>query len=445
MSTLSIIIPVFNEQNTISKILELIFKANTLGLRKEIIIIDDGSTDETKRIIQNVIIKQRRQKKAKKNNTTIVLLHNVKNEGKTKAIKKGFEKSTGDTILIQDADGEYDPSDYSDLLKPILDYGADVVYGSRFNSAKPRRVVYFWNTVANKALTTISNIFTNFNLTDMETGFKVFNRDIADQIIPTLSSNNFGFEPEFTAKLAKIPGIKLYEVGISYFGRTYVEGKKIRFVDAIYAFWYIIKFFIINNFNFFTSEAILEPIVRFIRFSKAEKILKRISTNSVLLDIGCGPEYRLYKFLNQQKINMKQYIGIDPTLKKDAVINNIKLYKNAIDKKIGLPSSSCDFVTAFAVLEHVDNPTKLVEESIRILKKGGYFIATTPTPKSKPILEFLSFKLKIISSREIAEHKTYFDKESLSALVSTKNRKIIKGSHEYFEFGLNNCFILRKY
>ena len=222
----SIIIPCFNEESTIK---EIINKINSeTSIEKEIIVIDDYSKDKTREILENDL---------RQNVHKIIL--NDKNYGKGYSIKKGIENATGDCILIQDADLEYDPTDYNKLLRPIKNGIADVVYGSRFIGTSEKRVLYFWHTVGNKFLTLLSNMFSNLNLTDMEVGYKVFKTSVLKEI--TLVENRFGFEPEITAKIAK-KDIKIYEVGISYFGRKYSEGKKITWKDGFSAIRCIVKY-----------------------------------------------------------------------------------------------------------------------------------------------------------------------------------------------------------
>jgi glycosyltransferase involved in cell wall biosynthesis len=233
MQTLSIIIPAYNEAKTIHLILDRVLAVNLMNhLQKEIIIIDDHSNDGTKTAIEQYILTHPNQ--------NFKLISQEKNKGKGAAIHKGIEAATGDYIIIQDADLEYNPEEYNILLKPALDGLADVVYGSRFMGGRPHRILFYWHSVANKFLTGISNMFTNLNLTDMETCYKLFRSNIIKNI--SLKEKRFGFEPEVTAKIARIPNIRIYEVGISYYGRTYTDGKKINWKDGIGALWCIFKY-----------------------------------------------------------------------------------------------------------------------------------------------------------------------------------------------------------
>ena len=223
---ISIIIPCFNEINTIEKIIDKIIQQNLED--HEIIIIDDHSTDGTRKILEDRI-------KAK----VTKIIYNEKNFGKGFSIKTGINIASGDIILIQDADLEYDPSDYKKLLKPFKEGFADVVYGSRFIGSDEKRVMYFWHMIGNKILTLLSNMFTNLNLTDMEVCYKVFKADVIKKI--NLEENRFGFEPEITAKISK-KKLRIYEIGVKYFGRTYSEGKKIGWKDGFSALRCIIKY-----------------------------------------------------------------------------------------------------------------------------------------------------------------------------------------------------------
>jgi glycosyltransferase involved in cell wall biosynthesis len=222
----TVVIPCFNEKNTIREIVGRVIEA--AGSDAEVIIVDDCSTDGTR-----VILKDEIEPRVSK------VLYHSKNQGKGAALRTGFAAATGDIVIVQDADLEYDPKQYSKLLQPILDGKADVVFGSRFMGGEPHRVVYFWHMIGNKALTLLSNMFTNLNLTDMETCYKVFRREILAKI--TIEENRFGFEPEITAKVSKLD-CAIYEVGISYYGRTYSEGKKIGWKDGVRAIWAIVKY-----------------------------------------------------------------------------------------------------------------------------------------------------------------------------------------------------------
>ncbi|TVR17352.1 MAG: glycosyltransferase family 2 protein [Balneolaceae bacterium] len=233
MNRLSIIIPAYNEAATIRTLLEKVKSVELLDdINKEIIIINDCSTDETGDIIDLFISE----------NPDLEIQHykHETNQGKGAALHTGIAKASGDYLIIQDADLEYDPSEYNNLLKPVIDGYADVVYGSRFMGGKPHRILFYWHTIGNKLLTNLSNMFTNLNLTDMETCYKLFDTNMVQSL--HLSEKRFGFEPEVTCKIARIPKVRIYEVGISYYGRTYEEGKKIDWKDGIRAIYVIFKY-----------------------------------------------------------------------------------------------------------------------------------------------------------------------------------------------------------
>ena len=224
---LSVVMPVFNENRTIE---EIIRRVRHCGVPAEIILVDDGSTDGSRAVLEQF-----------RNDRDITLILHDTNQGKGAALKSGFARARGDVVLVQDADLEYDPSEYLRLIQPIVEGAADVVFGSRFKGDN-QRVLYFWHSAGNKFLTFVSNVFTNLNLSDIETCYKVFRREIIQQIAPTLQEKRFGIEPELTAKVARIPGIRIYERPISYSGRTYAQGKKIGWRDGFRALWCILKY-----------------------------------------------------------------------------------------------------------------------------------------------------------------------------------------------------------
>jgi len=234
---LSIVIPAYNEGPTIHHILDKVQKVELLNtIQKEIIIVNDCSKDNTEEAIKAY-------QSANPMMAVTYYKHDV-NQGKGAAIRTGIQKATGDWVIIQDADLEYDPEEYNILLKPLLMGVADVVYGSRFMGGKPHRILFYWHSIGNQFLTRLSNMFTNLNLTDMETCYKMMRREIIQSIY--LTENRFGFEPEITAKLSRIKGIRIYEVGISYYGRTYEEGKKIGWKDGFRAIYCIVKYGLFN-------------------------------------------------------------------------------------------------------------------------------------------------------------------------------------------------------
>jgi len=233
INKISIIVPAYNEASTITKILDKLINLSLINdIKKEIIVVNDCSKDNTEILVQNIIVANP--------NAEIVYLKHDKNSGKGAAIHTGIKNATGEYLIIQDADLEYDPNEFNKLLKPVIDGYADVVYGSRFMGGSAHRILFFWHTIGNKFLTFLSNLLTNLNLTDMETCYKLFNTEMVKSL--KLKEKRFGFEPEVTSKISKIKNIRIYEVGISYYGRTYAEGKKINWKDGVKAIYCIIRY-----------------------------------------------------------------------------------------------------------------------------------------------------------------------------------------------------------
>lgn len=409
---LSIVIPCYNEERSIQEIISRV-QAAVLpqGVEKEIIVVDDGSRDKTRALLAGLP-------------SGVKVILKEKNEGKGSALKIGFREATGNYIIVQDADLEYDPADYAVILQPILEGRAQIVFGSRnmYKGNTPSSKLFFYG---GRALTYAFNVLFGSHFTDITTCYKAFPSSLVDQLI-FLPSNDFVFDGvDFTYALFK-SGLPFQEVPIRYYPRHAEDGKKIKMSDGV-------KFML----AMLRIKIGLDVFIRYLRYRQLSRL---VNHGAVLLDVGCGREWFL---LHRMKQVIKHGYGIDKKIK-DWEEGNITIKGFDFDGKVHLPlpEAFVDQAVMLAVLEHVMYPEFTLQNIYRVLKDGGEFILTTPTPFSRPILEFLAYRLRLIDEEEIRDHKHYFSKKELVALLQNIGFKNI--THKYFELGVNQIVIARK-
>ncbi len=411
MKKLSIIIPVYNEVLTITKLLSRVSGIVLPNqIEKEIIIVDDGSTDGTKEMLKNVSRKFK------------VISREI-NGGKGAALKSGFKAATGEYLLIQDADLEYNPNDYPKLLEPVLSGEAEVVFGSRtmLQNNVPLSQIYFYGGLM---LTKVFNSLFRSRLTDLATCYKLFPTHFVTEI-EFLPANDFVFDVvELSHFLVR--NSRLVEVPITYQARALSQGKKLNWRHGWRCFLTMIRL-----------RLSLEGLVRNFRYHKVVGLVK---VGATILDIGAGPHLSFLKLVSKK---IKRGLAVDKKVVPRR-IGNLEIFSANLDDKPVLPfaDSSVDQVFLLAVLEHLYKPTEVLEEAKRVLITGGELIFTTPSTSSEPVLKFLAFRLKLIQPEEILDHKHYFSKVELIDLLTKLGFKDIK--HRYFEMGFNHFVVCKK-
>jgi glycosyltransferase involved in cell wall biosynthesis len=372
---LSIVMPAFNERHTIKSIVGRVLAVELGDIHKELIIVDDASTDGTREALQEL-----------EGRDGIRVVYHARNLGKGAAVARGFREATGDIVLVQDADLEYNPDEYPMLLRPILDGDADVVFGSRFlGSPRGHRVLYFWHAVGNKALTFISNAFSNLNLTDMETGYKVMRREVADRL--DLRSQRFGIEPEITTKVARL-GVRVYEVPISYRGRTYEEGKKIGLVDALQALWTIVRFARWEAPAHDVGALTLRRMARLEPYNAWLDARFRHFLGSRLLEVGSGVGNQTRYFLDKERViasDIEPHYVRELNAKFDRHSNvRVASFRFPLDgaAREELRGERIDTLVCLNVLEHIEHDLAALEDFASVLEPAGRLVLLVPAMPS---------------------------------------------------------------
>lgn len=368
---LSIIMPAFNERQTIRAIVQRVLAVDLGPIGKELILVDDASTDGTREILKEM-----------DGRPEVRVVYHERNLGKGAAVARGLREATGDIVLVQDTDLEYTPDDYPLLLRPILEDDADVVFGSRFlGSPRGHRVLYFWHAVGNKLLTFISNAFTNLNLTDMETGYKVMRREVADRL--DLRSQRFGIEPEITSKVARL-GVRIYEVPISYRGRTYAEGKKIGLIDAVQALWTIVRFSRWEAPEHDVGTATLRRMARLAPYNEWLDRRFRDFLGDRVLEVGSGVGNQTRYFLHKERVvasDIEPHYVRELTAKFDRLAHlRVASFRFPLDEpsRDDLRRERLDTVVCLNVLEHIEHDLATLQDFASVLEPSGRLVLLVP-------------------------------------------------------------------
>ena len=372
---LSIIMPAFNEQRTITEIVRRVLAIELGPIAKELIIVDDASSDGTRELLRQM-----------EGRDGVRIVYHERNLGKGAAVARGLREATGDVVLVQDADLEYNPEDYRQLLRPIVEDDADVVFGSRFlGSPRGHRVLYFWHAVGNKILTFISNAFTNLNLTDMETGYKVMRREVADRL--DLRAQRFGIEPEITSKVARL-GVRIYEVPISYRGRTYAEGKKIGLMDAVQALWTIVRFARWEAPEHDIGAVTLRRMARLAPYNAWLDGRFSHFLGNRLLEVGSGVGNQTRHFLHKERVvasDVEPHYVRELTAKLERLPNvRVASFRFPLDSasRDELRRERLDTVVCLNVLEHIEQDFSTVQDFASVLESGGKLVLLVPAMPS---------------------------------------------------------------